>query len=144
MVSHRFPRAFLMKAIDCFFRKSHISPIHTSSHFIIVLSRGFTDSLRSIHEFYGSPQSLAHSLMASAVPEYSRFPPQGHVAFSFMMLPHTTPACPIYLMNRIKPTHLLPISLRSPLDLSLFSPHTYRFVLFLSFMTLLYMTSIKK
>lgn len=116
----------LMKAIDCYFKWLWIPPLHTSSHFAVVIWRGFMDSLRSIPESHGPNQALTTSSNIFSNAELRIAPPKCHAVSCFVMLPYTTPVCPIFLMNGMKPSDLLFISLNSPLGLSSFSPHTHR------------------
>ena len=123
--------------IDCFFR-NHMFP---HAHKLTL----YCSSIKGVHRILETPWfhpiSCCILPTTSAMPEYL-WSPLRDMLFLPHDVPHITSACPICLMNRIKPTHLT-TTIRSPQDLFSFSPHIYRFVSFLSFITPLYMVFIK-
>ena len=66
--------------IDCFFR-NHTFPMHTSSHFIVVPSREFTESLR-LHGFIQSLAAFSQQLQQC---QNTYGPPSGTCCFFLMM-----------------------------------------------------------
>lgn len=122
-----------------FLQKITYAPMHTSSCFVVVILKGFTDSLRAVSEPHCPIQSLDTLSNTFSKAEILTVP----LSVLLHGTLHTIPGCSVHVMSRIKPTHFPSSNQRSTVGLSSFFPHTQKCGLFFSFKNLLYMTSTK-